>query len=184
MSRIGIIPVKLPEQVQVEIGKAKVSVKGPKGELSVPIPPRIEIKKEEDKIIVSRRGESGSAKALHGLTRSLVNNAVIGVTEGFKKTLEVKGVGYRVKIEGEKLVLTVGFSHQVDFPKPEGINFEVKGTKVTVVGIDKQKVGETAAKIKKIKLPDAYKGKGIRYEGEQIKLKPGKTAKSATAGGK
>lgn len=184
MSRIGIMPVKLPDQVQIEIGKMKLSVKGPKGELSVPIPPRIEVKKEEGKIIVSRRGESGSARALHGLTRSLINNAVIGVTEGFKKTLEIKGVGYRVKVEGEKLVLTVGFSHQVDFPKPEGINFEVKGTKVTVVGIDKQKVGETAAKIKKIKLPDAYKGKGIRYEGEQIKLKPGKAAKGATAGGK
>lgn len=184
MSRIGITPIKLPDQVQIEIGKAKAVVKGPQGELSVSIPPRIEVKKEDDKILVSRRGDSKSAKSLHGLTRSLINNAVLGVTEGFKKTLAIKGVGYRVKVEGGKLVLTVGFSHQVEFPKPEGINFEVKGTKVTVAGIDKQKVGETAAQIKKIKLPDVYKGKGIRYEGEQIRLKPGKTVKGAAAGGK
>lgn len=184
MSRIGIKPITLAQNLKVEIGKTKITVKNSNEEITVPLPPRIEVKEENGKLVVSGRGEGKNVKALHGLTRSLLNNAVTGLTEPFKKTLEIKGVGFRVRIEGDKLVLNLGFTHEVSFPKPKGIDFEVKGTKITVKGANKQLVGETAARIKKIKVPDIYKGKGIRYEGEVIKLKAGKAVKGATGPGK
>lgn len=182
MSRIGSQPIKIPDTVMIEIEQNKVRVKGPKGELEVNIPLKIAIKKENDRLRVLRKGEAGKIKALHGLVRSLISNAVLGVIDGFKRTLEIKGVGYRAKLEGEKLVLNVGFSHPVTVQKPEGLEFRVEGPKITVSGIDKQLVGQTAANIRKIKPPDPYKGKGIRHEGEVVKLKPGKAAKAGGEG--
>jgi len=184
MSRIGIKPITIPENIKVNIEKTKVFVKNDKEELSVAIPPRILVALKDSKICVSRLGESEKARALHGLFRSLLQNAVSGLGEPFKKTLEIRGVGYRAKIERENLVLNVGFTHQVNFLKPKGISLEVQGAKILVFGADKQLVGETAARIRRIRKPDVYKGKGIRYEGEVIKLKPGKAVKGATTGGK
>ncbi len=179
MSKIGKQPIKIPEEVEVKIEGQKISVKGPKGEISFELPKEVSVKMEEGKILkVERRSDKRKIRALHGLWRSLLNNAVQGVVKPWEKKLEVVGTGYNVKLEGDKLVFKVGFSHPVIFKKPEGIDFQVeKGKVITVKGIDKQKVGEVAYKIKSIKKPDAYKGKGIRYFGEHIKLKPGKKAK-------
>ncbi|MBI4137542.1 50S ribosomal protein L6 [Candidatus Roizmanbacteria bacterium] len=181
MSRIGILPISIPEQVTITQSDMHVLVKGPKGQLSVNIPKEITTKQENGQIMLTRKGDSINEKALHGLSRSLVANAVYGVTEGFTKTLEIKGVGYRAKVDKDKLVLTVGFSHPVEITQPEGITFQVKGAKIMVSGIDRQYVGEIAAQIRRVRPPDAYKGKGIRYEGEFVRLKPGKAAKAAGA---
>ncbi len=178
MSRIGRKPVQIPDNVQLEIG-ANVTAKGPLGSLSVHVPKGIKVEQEDKSLLVKATNDLKQTKAYHGLTRSLVNNAVEGVSNGFKKRLELSGIGFRCALAGEKLVLTVGYSHQVEIDPPEGITFSVTENKITVSGIDKELVGRVAAKIRDVRPPDAYKGKGIRYEGEKIKLKPGKAAKAA-----
>lgn len=181
MSRVGIQPIQVPDNVTVEINKQLLVAKGPKGENTVLIPPRIDVDHKESTITVSRRGESSTVRALHGMTRSLIANAVLGAVEEFSKTLEIQGVGFRAKLAGENIELTIGFSHIVKFAKPKGITFQVKGNKITVTGPSKQQVGEIAAQIRRIRPPDAYKGKGIRYEGEVVRLKAGKAAKAGGA---
>jgi len=185
MSRIGKQPITIPEKVEVKIQNDKVLVKGPLGELEQEIDKEIEVKLKKGMMIVSRKSETKKAKSMHGLTRSLLANMVKGVTEGFTKVLELHGTGYRVKKEGEKIILQVGFSHPVVVEPPKGIEFQVKGEKeITVSGIDKQQVGNLAAQIRSIRKPDVYKGKGIRYQGEVIRKKPGKAAKVGAEGGK
>ena len=181
MSRIGNQPIVIPENVTITQSGQRITVKGPKGELSVVVPKEITAKQEDGHVVMTRSGDSINEKALHGLARSLAANAVKGVTEGFSKTLEIKGVGYRAKIAENKLVLTIGFSHLVEIEQPSGITFQVKGPKIMVSGIDRQYVGEIAAQIRRVRPPDAYKGKGIRYEGEFVRIKPGKAAKAAGA---
>lgn len=181
MSRIGKLPIIIPENVTITQSNNLLVVKGTKGELSVQVPKDITVQQEDGKIVLTRKDDSIKAKSLHGLSRSLVANAVQGVTDGFSKTLEIKGVGFRAKVADNKLVLTIGYSHPVEIDQPEGIAFQAKGAKITVSGIDRQYVGEIAAQIKRVRPPDAYKGKGIRYEGEFVRLKPGKAAKAAGA---
>jgi len=183
MSRIGKKPIQIPKGVTVEIKNGTVVVTGPKGSLTVNFRPEIEVLVENDQVLVKRRGENKLAKSLHGLTRTLITNVVEGVTNGFSKSLEAVGTGYRASLEGEILVLAVGFSHLVKVPPPPGIKFEVEeNNKIKVSGIDKVLVSQVAAQIRKIRPPDPYKGKGIRYEGEEIKLKPGKAGKAGAAG--
>lgn len=175
MSRIGRKPIPIPQGVQVRIERDLVEVKGPKGVLSHRIPPEIEVSVEDGEIRVRRKVENKRGKSLHGLTRSLIANMVQGVTEGFEKRLEIVGVGYRAQLEGKALRLSLGYSHPVIYSIPEGIEIQVpQPTKIVVRGIDKQKVGQVAAEIRALKKPDAYKGKGIRYEGEVVRLKAGK----------
>lgn len=178
MSRIGKKPIDLPENVQVEVNH-KVAVKGPLGDLSLKIPQEIKVEKQESRLIVSRRKESKEAASLHGLTRSLIANMIEGVTNGFKKTLELSGIGFKANLAENKLVMSVGFSHTVEIEPPDGIMFKVSGNKITVSGISKEMVGRLAAQIRAVRPPDVYKGKGIRYEGEVIRLKPGKAAKTS-----
>ena len=175
MSRIGRMPIPVPQGVTVEVKPGLVRVKGPKGELVVEIDPEMKVVLEEGVIRVERPSEARRHRALHGLTRTLIANAIEGVTKGYEKELEIRGIGYRAKMSGNKLELSVGFSHPVFFEPPEGIKIEVpEPTKIKVSGIDKQKVGQVAANIRAIRPPDAYKGKGIRYAGEVVRLKPGK----------
>ncbi len=175
MSRIGRMPIPVPQGVTVEVKPGLVRVKGPKGELVVEIDPEMKVVLEEGVIRVERPSEARRHRALHGLTRTLIANAIEGVTKGYEKELEIRGIGYRAKMSGNKLELSVGFSHPVLFEPPEGIKIEVpEPTKIKVSGIDKQKVGQVAANIRAIRPPDAYKGKGIRYAGEVVRLKPGK----------
>lgn len=181
MSRIGNQPVLIPEGVTITQSGAMIKVTGPKGELLVRLPSPVSFSQEDQNVVLKRANDEGTNKALHGLARSLVANAVTGVTQGFTKTLEIKGVGFRAKITGDKLVLTVGYSHPVEIVQPVGITFQAKGPKIMVSGIDKQYVGEVAAKIRRVRPPDAYKGKGLRYEGEYVRIKPGKAAKTAAA---
>jgi len=179
MSRIGRLPIPVPAGVDITIDGQLVTVKGPKGTLSHTIAESITLGKQDDgTLLVQRPDDSRDNRALHGLTRSLVANMVIGVTEGYAKAMEIRGVGYRVAAKGSDLEFALGYSHPVPVAAPEGIAFEVQSpTKFVVRGIDKQKVGEVAANIRKLRKPDPYKGKGVRYEGEQIKLKVGKTGK-------
>ncbi len=177
MSRIGNKEIIIPQNVQVDLG-SKVVVKGPKGELSLMIPSKIVVEKKEAVLRVSRKDEDKESKSLHGLIRSLIANMVVGVTDGYKKTLELSGIGFRANLTGNKLVLSVGFSHTVEIEPSEGITFAVSGNKIAVSGIDKEVVGRVAAQIRKVRPPDAYKGKGIKYEGEVLRLKPGKSAKA------
>ena len=178
MSRIGEQSIQIPEKVSVKAQPGLVIVEGPLGKLEQFLPPEIKIEIKENKILVKRKKESRSARAMHGTIRSLLANMVEGVTQGFSKTLEIHGTGYRVKMEADKLIITVGFSHPVIVKAPQGIKFEIKGEKeIKISGLDKQKVGNTTAQIRKIKKPEPYKGKGIRYQGEVVKLKPGKAAK-------
>jgi large subunit ribosomal protein L6 len=177
MSKIGKQPVLIPSNVTVSLERGGVAVAGPKGDLFQKFSPEVKINHGEDQIAVTVASEEKRIKALHGLTRSLLANMVKGVSEGYQKTLELSGVGFRSSLQGEKLVLTVGFSHQVEIDAPEGIRFLVKENKITVEGIDKQLVGETAAKIRAIRPAEPYKGKGIKYEGEQIRRKAGKAGK-------
>ena len=181
MSRIGKKPVKIPESVTVKIDGQVVTATGPKGVLTQEFRPEIAIRAEGNNILVERVVETPKGKALHGLTRTLIENMLFGVDKGWNKGLELVGVGYRVAVEGTNLLLSVGFSHQVKFPAPEGITFEVKQMIINVSGINKQLVGETAAQIRRIKPPEPYKGKGIRYVGEVVRKKPGKTAKAIGA---
>ena len=178
MSRIGRMPVTIPSGVDVTINGREVTVTGPKGKLSLEVAEPIEVSKNDGVINVTRPNDEGNVRALHGLSRSLVANMVTGVTEGYHKTLEIVGVGYRVQAKGKDLEFSLGFSHPVLVTPPEGITFRVEApTRFVVEGIDKQLVGETAARIRKLRKPDPYKGKGVRYEGEQIRRKVGKTGK-------
>ncbi|RME70829.1 MAG: 50S ribosomal protein L6 [Chloroflexi bacterium] len=180
MSRIGKQPVVIPAGVTVTINKNQVVVKGPKGELSREFPPEITITQEEDKLIVTRPSDHRHHRAKHGLVRSLLNNMVVGVSEGFKKDLHIEGVGYRASLDGSKLVLNVGYSHPVVFEPPADVSFEVdkSGRELSVKGIDKEVVGELAARIRRVRPPEPYKGKGIRYVGEYIRRKAGKAGKA------
>lgn len=178
MSRIGRKPISLPAGVEVKVVDQTVTVKGPKGVLSQTIPERITVVQEDDQLLVQRPSDQKQDRAFHGLTRALVANMVEGVTNGFQKKLEMVGVGYRASMNGNKLVLAIGFSHPVEIDPPEGISFEVPAvTKITIMGIDKQLVGNTAAHIRAIREPEPYKGKGIKYENEVIRRKAGKTGR-------
>jgi len=177
MSRIGKQPIELPSGVNVAISPGRVQVNGPLGELSQNVPARMQIDQDDGTLVVKRPTERGDDRALHGLTRSLVANMVEGVTKGFEKRLELQGVGYRAALRGTDLELNVGFSHPVVIKPPQGIAFEVPdATSVFVKGIDKQQVGEIAAQVRKVRPPEPYKGKGIRYEGEYVRRKVGKRA--------
>jgi large subunit ribosomal protein L6 len=179
MSRIGKAPITVPAGVDVKVDGRTISVKGPKGTLERQIPGVITVSQDGDTLTVERPNDENKVKAMHGLTRSLVNNMVIGVTEGFKKNLEIVGVGYRAEAQGPSaLRLNLGFSHPVDVKAPEGITFEVPAqTQVVVVGIDKEVVGQVAADIRSIRKPEPYKGKGVRYAGERVLRKAGKAGK-------
>ena len=177
MSRIGRQPIDLPSGVSVSISPGRVMVNGPLGELSQEVPQRMKVEQQESSVVVSRPTDRGDDRALHGLTRSLIANMVQGVTGGFEKRLEIQGVGYRASLRGTDLELNVGFSHPVVLKAPAGISFEVPTpTEVIVKGIDKQQVGQTAAEVRKVRPPEPYKGKGIRYEGEYVRRKVGKRA--------
>ena len=187
MSRIGRQPIKIPEGVTVEIKDRQVEVVGPKGSLVQAIRPEIKVEIKNNQVVVSRKTESRLGRSLHGLTRTLIANMIEGVTKGFVKTLKLVGTGYRVKADpsadGKKLILSLGFSHPVEVESVEGIKFEVEGNDtIRVVGIDKALVGREAAKIRAIRPPEPYKGKGIRYLGEQVRRKPGKAGKAGAAG--
>lgn len=176
MSRIGKLPVVIPAGVDVKLSGQEVTVKGPKGTLTQIFHPDMVIEREGNEIVVKRPSDLKKHKALHGLTRSLINNMVIGVTEGYSKTLEINGVGYRAQKQGNKLLLTLGLSHPVEMEEPEGITIEVPAqNQIIVKGADKQAVGEVAAKIREKRLPEPYKGKGIKYSTEVILRKEGKT---------
>ena len=179
MSRIGRMPIAVPAGVTVDIAENnKVTVKGPKGELSRVLPGSMDIKQDGDTIVVTRPNDLKKNKSLHGLTRTLINNMVIGVTEGYQKVLEVNGVGYRAQKQGKKLVLSLGYSHPVEMEDPEGIETVLEGqNKIFVKGIDKEKVGQYAAEIRSKRAPEPYKGKGIKYDTEVIRRKVGKTGK-------
>jgi len=176
MSRIGKKPIEIPEAVEVKITGQQVNIKGAKGELSQVVRPEIKVEVKEGKIFVTCQIETKKSKALWGLTRALLQNMVKGVTEGYEKKLEIEGVGYRANLEGQDLVLNVGFSHPVKIVAPQGIKFGVEKNIITVSGIDKGLVGQIAAKIRKVRPPEPYKGKGIKYVGEQIRRKVGKKA--------
>ena len=177
MSRIGKAPIEIPDGVTVTIEPARVAVAGPLGALQQQVPTRMKIEQSDGVITVTRPTERGEDRSLHGLTRTLVANMVEGVTKGFEKRLEIQGVGYRAALRGTDLVLNVGYSHEVEMKAPKGITFEVPvPTQITVKGIDKQQVGQIAAEIRRVRPPEPYKGKGIRYEGEQVRRKVGKRA--------
>ncbi|EIE97426.1 50S ribosomal protein L6 [Saccharomonospora glauca] len=179
MSRIGKLPITVPSGVDVTIDGQHITVKGPKGTLEHTVPEPITVERGEDgALLVKRPDDERESRALHGLTRTLVNNLVIGVTQGYEKRMEIHGVGYRVQAKGSDLEFALGYSHPVLIKAPEGITFKVESpTKFSVSGIDKQKVGQIAAVIRRLRRPDPYKGKGLRYEGERIRRKVGKTGK-------
>ena len=178
MSRIGKMPVAIHGGVEVKVEGSLVTVKGPKGELSLNVASPIAVAIEDGQVVVTRPDDERDSRALHGLTRTLIANQIVGVTEGYSKDLEVVGTGYRVQAKGQGLEFALGFSHPVFVDPPAGITFEVEGnTKLTVRGIDKQAVGEAAANIRKLKKPEPYKGKGIRYAGEVVRRKAGKAGK-------
>ena len=178
MSRIGRLPIVIPTGVDVKIDGSAVSVKGPKGELALVIASPIEAKIEDGQILVTRPDDERASRSLHGLTRTLISNQIIGVTEGYTKGLEIVGTGFRVAAKGASLEFALGFSHSITVDPPAGISFTVEGnTKITVVGIDKQAVGEVAANIRKLRKPEPYKGKGVRYAGEVVRRKAGKSGK-------
>ncbi|MCD7954253.1 MAG: 50S ribosomal protein L6 [Lachnospiraceae bacterium] len=178
MSRIGRMPVAIPAGVSVTIAEGnEVTVKGPKGTLVRVLPKEMEIKEEAGQVVVSRPNDLKKMKSLHGLTRTLIHNMVVGVSEGYSKTLEINGVGYRAQKSGSKLTLTLGYSHPVEMTDPEGIETKVDGNKIIVSGISKEKVGQYAAEIREKRKPEPYKGKGIKYADEVIRRKVGKTGK-------
>jgi large subunit ribosomal protein L6 len=178
MSRIGRLPIDVPTGVEIKIDGSSVVVTGPKGELSLVVASPIEVKLEDGQLLVTRPDDERSSRSLHGLTRTLISNQIVGVTQGYTKGLEVVGTGYRVAAKGESLEFALGYSHSITVDPPAGISFTVEGnTKVTVVGIDKQAVGEVAANIRKLRKPEPYKGKGVRYAGEVVRRKAGKSGK-------
>jgi len=182
MSKIGQKLISLPENVTVTIAKKQITIKGPEGEMQFRVPPGIHLEKNESGVILKTQSEEKKIKSIHGLYRQLIYNAVTGVVKPWEKRLEVVGTGFNVKSQGEDLMFKLGFSHPIVFKKVDGIRFKVEGnTKVIVSGIDKQLVGQVAYQIKLLRKPDAYKGKGIRYEGEILRIKPGKKAKVAGA---
>ena len=178
MSRIGKLPIDIPVGVKVDVDGRTVTVSGSKGELTLNVAEPIEVKVEENQVLVTRPDDERESRALHGLTRTLINNDIIGVSQGYSKGLEIVGTGYRVQKKGQNLELALGFSHPVTVEPPAGISFEVEGNnKITISGISKQAVGECAATIRKIRKPEPYKGKGVRYAGEQVRRKAGKAGK-------
>ena len=178
MSRIGRLPIAVPAGVEVAIDGRRVTVSGPKGSLSRDLHPDMRLTREDGTIVVSRPSEQKTHKQLHGLTRTLVNNMVVGVTTGYRKGLEITGVGYRAALVGRRLQLSLGYSHQVEIEPPEGVSFEVENpTKLAVLGIDKELVGQVAAKVRASRKPEPYKGKGVRYAGEVVRRKAGKAGK-------
>jgi large subunit ribosomal protein L6 len=178
MSRIGRLPIQVPAGVDVAIEGRHVTVTGPKGTLSRDLHPEMGVARDGDTVVVTRPSETKTHKQLHGLTRTLVNNMVVGVTSGYRKGLEITGVGYRAVLVGKKLQLSLGYSHPVEIDPPSGITFELENpTKLAVVGIDKELVGEIASRVRASRKPEPYKGKGVRYAGEQIRRKAGKAGK-------
>ena len=179
MSRVGRLPVTVPSGVQVDIQGLNVKVKGPKGSIERTFAPGVTIQMEDSNVVVTRESDAPTHRALHGTARALINNMISGVSTGFTKTLEVDGVGYRAELSGKNLVLYVGYSHPVEFPPPDGISFEVdaKTRQVRVLGFDKEQVGQVASNIRSIRPPEPYHGKGIRYAGEKIRRKAGKSGK-------
>lgn len=178
MSRIGKAPIEVPSGVEVTLEPGFVRVKGPKGTLERTLPAAIGVERQDDKIVVTRPSEDGEHRSLHGLTRTLIANLITGVTTEFSRNLEIHGVGYRAALKGKDLELSLGYSHPVNYPAPEGITFELPTpTRLTVRGPDKELVGQVAAEIRSKRVPDPYKQKGVRYEGEVIRKKAGKTAK-------
>ena len=178
MSRIGRLPVAIPSGVEINVEGQTVKVKGPKGELAHTVAQPITVEKNDGEVQVSRPNDERESRSLHGLTRSLINNMVVGVTDGYEKKLEIHGTGYRVANQGGNLVFSLGYSHQITVEAPQGIAFAVENpTRFSVQGIDKQQVGEVAANIRKLRKPEPYKGKGVRYAGEQIRRKVGKAGK-------
>ncbi|HQZ83928.1 MAG TPA: 50S ribosomal protein L6 [Pyrinomonadaceae bacterium] len=186
MSRVGKKPIAIPAGVTVTISNDKLEVKGPKGTLSTPVPAGVSFKQEDGSLVAERASKDEAA--FHGLARALANNAVVGVTEGFSKAMDVVGVGYKVEIQGKKIVFALGYSHPIEYPLPDGIEAKSERlntkasinqyqTTITLSGIDKQKLGQVAAELNRLRKPDAYKGKGIRYADKFYKLKPGKTGK-------
>jgi large subunit ribosomal protein L6 len=179
VSRVGKNPIAVPDAVKVSMDNGRISAKGPKGELSAAIHPLISVAIEANQVVVSRSKEAKLDRSLHGTMRACINNLVVGVSDGYKKTLEMVGVGFRAEMRAEKLLLNVGFSHPILFFPPKGITITVESaTQFSVEGIDKQLVGQIAAKLRRIRPPEPYKGKGIKYQGEHIKRKAGKTAKA------
>jgi large subunit ribosomal protein L6 len=180
MSRIGKLPITLPKGVEVKIDGNKVHVKGPKGELEDTFSPKIEIKLEDGIITVSRPNDEPQVRALHGTTRALLNNMIVGCSQGFEKVLEFKGVGYRAELSGKDLVLNLGYSHPINVPAPDGISFEVdaKARTIKVLGRNRHQVGLTASEIRHLRPPEHYHGTGVRYLGEEVKLKAGKAGKT------
>jgi large subunit ribosomal protein L6 len=179
MSRIGKLPVAVPSGVNVNVADGEVQVKGPKGELRQRLLEHVTLTLEDGKVVVDRKGDAKEHRSAHGLTRTLVSNMIEGVSKGFRKSLEIQGVGYRAAKSGEKLNLTLGYSHPVSFDPPKGITLSVEGTnKIHVDGIDKQQVGQVAAEIRSLRAPEPYKGKGFRYEGEVVRKKLGKAGKA------
>ena len=178
MSRIGRLPITVPSSVDVTIDGRQLTVKGPKGTLSRSLHPDITVSREDGTFVVTRPTEQKTHKQLHGLTRTLVNNMVLGVTDGYRKGLEITGVGYRATLNGRKLTLNLGYSHPIEIEPPEGISFEVENpTRLAVVGIDKELVGQIAAQVRSTRKPEPYKGKGVRYAGEVVRRKAGKAGK-------
>ncbi len=179
MSRIGKLPITVPSGVEVTVDGQQVTVKGPKGTLEQVVPEPINVEHDEDgALLVNRPDDERRSRSMHGLARSLVNNMVVGVSQGFQKDMEIQGVGYRVQQKGENLEFALGYSHPIVIEPPQGIEFSTEGSsKLSVKGIDKQLVGEVAARIRKLRRPDPYKGKGVRYAGENIRRKVGKTGK-------
>jgi large subunit ribosomal protein L6 len=186
MSRVGKKPITIPSGVTVAINDAELEVKGPKGTLRTPVPAGVSFKQEDGSLIAER--QSDDQAAFHGLARALANNAIVGVTEGFKKELDVVGVGYKADVQGKKIVFALGYSHPIEYPLPEGIEAKTERvgaktsinqyqTTITLTGIDKQKLGQVAAELNRLRKPDAYKGKGVRYADKYYRLKPGKTGK-------
>ena len=185
MSRIGRAPVPIPKGVEVQVEGTHVSVQGPKGKLERTFHPDMHVALQDGKLVVTRATDQRKHRALHGLTRALLANMVRGVTDGYRVELEIQGVGYRAAKQGNNLALSVGYSHAVEVPAPEGIAFEVPApSRIVVTGIDRELVGQVAARIRAVRPPDPYKGKGIRYAGERIKLKPGKAGRTAAGPGK
>ncbi len=183
MSRVGNAPVQIPSGVEVLITRADLLVKGPKGELKLLLRPEVKAEVKDNQVIVKRKNDEKLSKSLHGLTRALINNMVKGVTEGWIKNLEMVGVGYRAQGGGENLTLNVGFSHPVEIKAPAGITLSVaENTKISVSGIDRELVGQIAANIRAVKPPEVYQGKGIRYQGEYVRKKPGKAGKAVVGG--
>ncbi|MFQ3573397.1 MAG: 50S ribosomal protein L6 [Thermodesulfovibrionales bacterium] len=179
MSRIGKKPIEIPQGVQIDVADSVIKVKSNKGELSYRIPSNIDVEIKDNKINVTRKGDEKNDRALHGLARTLIANMVTGLSQGYQKVLEITGVGYKAQLKGNSLIFSLGYSHPVEFALPQGITATVdeKQTTITLKGVDKQLIGQTAANIRSIRPPDAYKGKGVRYAGQKLKLKAGKTGK-------